>query len=178
MYKKIILLISTLGILTTFLTGCGCNRAAQDTKNTAENVKDAAKEGAENVKEGAVGLYDKVTDKTMDYEAQSLIKSLEDEGYKLKEDVDSDSYFSVAGKKYKINDDELRIYEYATTAASDLEKDFNTIGENAGTINNKEVKWNKEAHLYKKGRIVVIYDGEDSKILTSLKNYLGDPIVG
>lgn len=178
MYRKIILLISTLGILSLFLTGCGCNRAVQDTKNTAENVKDAAEQGAENVKEGAVVLYNKVTDKTMDYEAQSLVKSLENEGYTLDENTNSSSHFSVEGKTYKINNDELHIYEYATTAAADLEKDFNTIGENAGTINNKEMQWKKKAHLYKKGRVVVIYDGEDSKILTSLKNHLGEPIVG
>ena len=59
-----------------------------------------------------------------------------------------------------------------------LMNDLKTITNNGATINGKAITWTAAPHVYKKGRIIVIYDGSNETTLTDLKDILGDPILG
>ena len=188
--KMLLSIISGLCISNSlfFLTGCGCgnnrvNSATGGNNSVAEDIKDGVTNVAEDTKDavenGVNKLSDKITDTTMDYDSTKFMNDLKSEGYDLKETDLSENYFSVDGKKYTINNDEyIYVYEYDTNAVDALKNDVDLVSVDATKINGKTVNWNKAAHIYKKGRIVVIYDGEDSNILATLNKNLGNPIYG
>ena len=84
---------------------------------------------------------------------------------------------SVENDDYTINGDRLSIYEYDESAKSTLEGDLKSITDNGMMINGNKTSWTKAAHIYKKGRLVVIYDGNNESILTTLKEVLGEPLL-
>lgn len=183
--KKIVpLVLAAVMSLSIGLIGCGNNDNATTDKNnntTTEdntNLKDDVNDVAEDVKEGTANLFDKVTDDKMDYTADQLRKELDKAGYKLQKVDENDSLFSVDVHTYKINNEKLYIYEYDESDVESMKNDINSITENGTKINGKDVKWEKASHIYKKGRILVIYDGDNSEVLSTLKDTLGNPILG
>lgn len=193
--KKISCLILALG-LSLSLAGCGCGNNNTDntgTNNTGSNgnvveegvnkAGNAVKNGVEDVKEGAEDLVNntdslvhRMTDTTMEYNKEDLKKALEKDGYKVEETKASKSHFSVDSKDFKVDGETISVYEYDTDDVDTLKKDLGTVTENGAKINGKEVTWNKQAHIYKKGRLIVVYDGNDAKLIKSLNSALGDPL--
>lgn len=172
--KKLIPLILSVTIAASFgLIGCGKNK-----NTTPDNGKNAVSEAADDVKDTAEGLWDKVTDTSMDFKEEKLKSQLEDQGYDLKKVDSTDSYFSVDSNTYEIDGDNLAVYEYGENDTEVMKTDINSITNEGAKINNKDVNWKSNPHVYKKGRVVAIYDGDNSKILDTLKNVLGDPILG
>lgn len=187
MNRKRILPLVLAALLTASVSFVGCgnndgNTTTNDGKNTVEdvgkNATDATKDSGENLKNATNNLWDNVTDTTMDLGANDVKEQLKEKGLKLTEEDTKTNYFSVEGKTYNLNGDKIFIYEYEKNNTDKLKEDINKISADAKTINGKAVNWNKTPHLYKKGRTVVIYDGEDSDTLTTLKEVLGNPVVG
>ena len=185
--KKVLALMLSLGLaVSTSLIGCNddIKKAGEDIKNGAEDVGDAAKNGIEDIGndidkmgEKGVGLWDKVKDMSMTYNEDDFENEIEKMGYKLIETDDSKSLFSVENDDYTINGDKISVYEYNESAKSTLEADLKSITDNGMMINGNKVNWSKTPHIYKKGRIVVIYDGNSESILTALKEILGEPLL-
>lgn len=163
--KKLTCLILSLG-LSLSLAGCGCGKT-NDGNNTAGNV----------IEEGAANIVDNITDTTMSYNASEFRRDLEKRGAKVEETEASQSHFSIDNKDYTIDGERISVYEYDEDAASTLKNDLSTVTNNGATINNKDVKWNKKAHIYKKGRIVVVYDGDNEKVLKVLNDTLGNSLL-
>lgn len=163
--KKLTCLILSLG-LSLSLAGCGCGKT-NDGNNTAGNV----------IEEGAANIVDNITDTTMSYNASDFRRDLEKRGAKVEETEASQSHFSIDNKDYTIDGERISVYEYDEDAASTLKNDLSTVTNNGATINNKDVKWNKKAHIYKKGRIVVVYDGDNEKVLKVLNDTLGNSLL-
>ena len=163
--KKLTCLILSLG-LSLSLAGCGCGKT-NDGNNTAGNV----------IEEGAANIVDNITDTTMNYNASDFRRDLEKSGAKVEETEASQSHFSIDNKDYTIDGERISVYEYDEDAASTLKNDLSTVTNNGATINNKDVKWNKKAHIYKKGRIVVVYDGDNEKVLKVLNDTLGNSLL-
>lgn len=186
--KKLLSLVLALGLATsTAFIGCNDNtakNAGEDIKNGAENVGDAAKDGIEDIGNGikdvgekGSGLWDKVKDMSMTYNEDDFEREIENMGYKLIEVEDSKSFLSVENDDYTINGDKISVYEYDESAKGTLEADLKSITDNGMVINGNKVNWTKAPHIYKKGRIVVIYDGNSEAILTALKEILGEPLL-
>ena len=177
--KKLTCLIISLG-LSLSLAGCGCGRN-NDGNNTVGNViENGANTVGDTVKdvgEGAANIVDNITDTTMNYNASDFRRDLEKSGAKVEETEASQSHFSIDNKGYTIDGERISVYEYDEDAASTLKNDLSTVTNNGATINNKDVKWNKKAHIYKKGRIVVVYDGDNEKVLKVLNDTLGNSLL-
>ena len=188
--KKImpLLLALTLGA-SSLLYGCGDGDANNDnaTNNVQESVKERADDAKEDVKDTtenagdrAKSLWDNVTDTTMDYTTSDLQNDLKNNNinpekvnrdHSLFSDVDSDSY--------KLNNDQIiDVYQYGITDNEKMSNDLSSLSQYGMTMNGKEVTWKTGAHIYKKGRIVVVYDGNDGDTITTLNNVLGTPILG
>lgn len=173
--KKLIPLILSVTIAASFgLVGCGKDNDG----TTADNGKSTVEEAADDVKDTAEGLWDKVTDTSMDYKEEKLKTELEDKGYDLKKVDSTDSYFSVDSHTYDIDGDQLTVYEYGEDETETMKTDVNSITDEGTKINNKTVEWKSNPHVYKKGRVVAIYDGENKDIINTLKDVLGHPILG
>ncbi|MBU5487652.1 hypothetical protein KQI77_05665 [Clostridium sp. MSJ-8] len=176
--KKIfsILLAATLVFSTTSMIGCGKNKTDDENNNNsvAEDVKDTADEAAGETEK----LFDKVTDRTMEYTAADLKTKLEEKGYDVSKEKDAEDYFTTKGKVYDVDGDTLYVYEYGEKDNSEIEKDINSIDIKGNKIGEKNITWKATPHMYKKGRVVVMYDGDNKGIINTLKETLGDPFVG
>ena len=177
--KKLTCLIISLG-LSLSLAGCGCGRN-NDGNNTVGNViengANTVGDTVRDVGEGTANIVDNITDTTMNYNASDFRRDLEKSGAKVEETEASQSHFSIDNKDYTIDGERISVYEYDEDAASTLKNDLSTVTNNGTTINNKDVKWNKKAHIYKKGRIVVVYDGDNEKVLKVLNDTLGNSLL-
>lgn len=148
--------------------------AGEDAKNGLENAGDAVKDSAED----ALHLGENLVDKTMTYSKDEFKKALDDMGLKVEEVKDRTDHFSVEGEEYTVNGQKIIVYEYDEGDSQKLQDDLDTVS-NTGTVSNGTVtNWNGTAHIYKKGRVVVVYEGDDATTLTNLKDILGDPILG
>ena len=139
-------------IITLPLVLGGCT-VGEKVGNTTEKV-------AENIKDGGEGLVRKVTDTSMEYTNTDFNKALEDKGYNLKES------------------ETVTVYEYDTNGSSTLESDLGSINSDGTIINGTKMEWANAPHIYKKGRIVVVYDGKNESVLTTLNDLLGSPLIG
>lgn len=182
--KKITLLLvaSTLAISALF-TGCGAKdeveKAGDAVEDSVEKAGDAVENGAEDVKEGAENLWDKVTDRTMDYSKGDFVKALEENNVKPSKIDKIGSLFSVEGEYYQIDNGALiGVYEYAETDESEMNTDISSIKNNGMMIGDNDITWDDAVHIYKKGRIIVVYDGSDTDTLNLLTGILGGPILG
>lgn len=193
--KKIIPLLIALGLITSPVL-MGCN-AKQDMKNTGEKVEDTTKNAAEeagdlakegvdkagnaikDVGEAGADLVSKITDKTMDYSEDEFKAEMDKKGYKLQEvEESSKSPFSVDSDDYTVNGEKISVYEYDRNDSSKLEGDLRTITDNGTMINGARMNWTSAPHIYKRGRMVVVYDGNNSNLLTALQEVLGSPLLG
>lgn len=179
--KKIIpLILAATLALSIGLIGCGNkDNNTTDNNKVTEDVKDAAKDTGDDVAE----LWNKVTDNKMDYTADEVKRDLVGKGYQLKEVADtkvSDTYnvFSNKGKTYDINGEYLTIYEFKDSDEAGMKDAINSITDQGKKIANKDVSWAASPHVYKKGRVLAIFDGKNADVLTALKDVLGDPILG
>ncbi len=185
--KKISCLILALG-LSLSLAGCGCGNTTTNDGNKSGNgtntVGDAVERGAEDVREGAndiingtESLVDRMTDTTMEYNKEDLKKALEKDGYKVEETKGSQSYFSADNKDFKVDGETISVYEYGASDAEALKNDLSTVTNNGAKINNKDVTWSKKGHIYKRGRLIVVYDGDNETLIKSLNDALGTSLM-
>ena len=187
--KVLALCMSSCLAISSLLLGCN---AKQDTKNAADNVKngvedigEGVKQGAEDigegVKQGTENLVDKITDNSMTYDEDDFKRELQNQGVNVQEVDTSKPLLSVDSDDFilsNINNQRISIYEYEEGDKDKLNNDIASIKENGMNINGQKVTWNAKPHIYKKGRLVVVYDGEDSGALDTLRGLLGNPILG
>ena len=93
----------------------------------------------------------------------------------------SQPFLSVQGRVIKVDGEPVQVYEYASSdevkaAATHISPDgstFTTPGSST-TI----VDWVMPPHLYKDGRLIVIYVGTNSKVMQLLAHVLGRQFAG
>ena len=158
----------------------GCN-AKEDAKNAADNVKNGVEDIGEGVKEGTESLVDKITDDSMTYNEDDFKKELQNQGVNIQKVENSKPLFSVDSDDYilsNLNNQKISIYQYEEGDKDKIRNDIASIKDNGTTINGQKVTWNAAPHIYKKGRLLVVYDGEDSGTLDTLRDLLGIPVLG
>lgn len=176
--KTLLTLLCSTVAASTLLFGCGCNNAAETAKEDVQKGVNGVENAADNVKDAGESLYNRVTDTSMEYSNKDFAENLKSEGIEATEFENNTEYFTANKYGYKVGDGTIYVYEYDTKDEATIEKDINSIKDNGNKINESIVQWKNEAHVYKKGRIVVIYDGNDRGVLDKLNGILGNPILG
>jgi hypothetical protein len=94
-------------------------------------------------------------------------------------DVGKD-FLPTIRKRILIGDEAIDVYLY--TNCEDVDKDSRRIDSGGCSYTNgKEsvkVNWTSFPHFYKKGNIIVQYVGENEKIISDLKEILGEQFAG
>lgn len=164
--KKFVPFAFLIGMcLSVFLIGCGTNETAE------ENIGETGRTSFD--------IVSNITDTNMSYNIDDLKKEVEAKGYAAtKVDEIENTYFSVENTDYIINDEKFSVYQYNEEDRTKLEDDLRGVTEDGMMINTKTMNWNKSPHIYKKGRVVVLYDGDNETVLTEAKEILGSPILG
>lgn len=174
MVKRIVFSLAfVIGIFSSvFLVGC-------KTKEIGDNIGEKVEEGAEKTGEATLDLVSKITDTSMDYNKDDLRKDVEGKGYIAKEVEETEKpYFSAENTNYIINNEKFSVYQYNKEDKIKLEDDIKSITDNGMKINGVSMNWSKAPHIYKKGRVVVVYNGDNEIVLTEAKEILGQPILG
>ena len=171
--KRFILFAFLIGIfLSVFLLGCG-------TKEPVEDISKKIEQGAQKTGEATLDLVSKITDTSMDYNKDNLKKDVEAKGYIAKEVEEKEKpYFLAEHTNYIVNDEKFSVYQYNNEDKDKLEADLKSVTDSGVMINGATVNWKTAPHIYKKGRVVVIYDGDNETVLTEAKEILGSPILG
>lgn len=143
-------ILSILATLTIFiLIGCGSGSTSDGGATTGS------------VKSNEYG-YKSFTDNLKSKNSLSL---------SLPSDLINDKNFSVEYRSIIINGNNLKAYEYKNT--ENLNDELAKITEKGKTINGNAITFDTEPHYFKKERLLVLYDGNNSSTLQVLREFLG-----
>lgn len=181
------LIVASSIIVSSFsLIGCTNNKTVNDTKEKVEQganeTKDKVKEGVNDITNTADETMEKFTDEEGKYDKNAIIKDLKSKGFNPEvtntKAKDNQKIFSVDKQIVKIKGGELSLYEYPMDSKGKLEGDIKSIQDNGKMINGTTMTWNTAPHFYKKGRVLVVYDGDSQEIIKALNEILGNPLMG
>ena len=85
-------------------------------------------------------------------------------------------FFSVMGTMVSLNGEGIQVFEY--DSAETMESDAVLVDADGNSIGTSMVSWMATPHFYKKGRILVIYVGDNAETLSLLENVLGTQFAG
>src|SRR5712691_2043356 len=148
----VLALLSLLLFAVVGLTACGSRSAQAGSQNTpsAQNTQG----------------------EPMNY--TELVAKLRASGAKVIPGADMNQPFmDVRGRTLTVNGEQLQVYEYASmadanTQAARISPDgtaFTTVSSSGGPGSAIQVDWVKPPHLYKAGRIIVMYIGTNESLL-------------
>lgn len=85
-------------------------------------------------------------------------------------------FFSVSGKMISIAGADVQVFEYATTA--DAARAAAPVSPDGSSVGGSKPMWIGDPHFFRSGRVVVLYVGDDAKVLRALTRALGKQFAG
>lgn len=114
------------------------------------------------------------------FSIEQFENAMKDKGYNFEiKDVQQD-FLPTAKKRMMIGDIAIDIYLFNNDKNMENEASHIDIGGNSYNNGSKSVKvrWVSFRHFHKKGNLIVQYIGEDKKIMSDLKDILGEQFAG
>ncbi len=111
------------------------------------------------------------------YDYTRFVKELEDKGIPFQQKAHYySSVFSTIREELSIGKESVLIYEYNTS--EEMQSISNSINPLGTKLGNKTISNKQNTHLYKKGRLIVLYYGANKEIMDTLKGQLGEQFAG
>lgn len=85
-------------------------------------------------------------------------------------------FFTAPGQIVRVNGEDVQVYTYETAEA--LEGEASQISADASTIGTSMPTWQDNPHFFKAGRLLVLYVGQNQKILDLLEGAFGPQFAG
>jgi hypothetical protein len=144
---------------------------AVDTLAASTAVETAAA-GAVNTAEAATAVQTAAVQ-----DLNSLMSALQAAGLTVESGASvTQPFFTVPGQTLKINGQDVQVFAYDTAQA--MEAEAAQIAPDASTIGTNMPTWMSDPHFYKLGNMLVLYVGQDQKILDILSGVLGPQFAG
>ena len=86
------------------------------------------------------------------------------------------AFFSVRGRMIEVGGEEVQVFQYIDAAAAEAEAAL--VSADGSAIGTHMVHWIEPPHFYKKGKLLVLYVGDNEKILKMLVAVLDRPFAG
>jgi hypothetical protein len=86
------------------------------------------------------------------------------------------AFFSVIGTSVNFNSESIQVFEY--DSAETMESDAVLVDASGSPIGTSMVTWIATPHFYKKGRILVLYIGDNAETIELLERVLGPQFAG
>lgn len=86
-----------------------------------------------------------------------------------------DPFFNVETQTLMSGDAMIQVFQFADRATA--EEAAGTVNASGTIIGTTTVDWIEPPHLYREGRLLVLYAGSDDVILSALEQVLGEPFV-
>ena len=107
----------------------------------------------------------------------SLIDGLRAGGAIVKPAGEVDQPFlSVTGTMIKLHGEDVQIFQYPNAAA--VAAEAARVSRDGGTVGTAKPHWIGPPHFYKQGRLLVLYVGDEEKVLKALALVLGRQFAG
>jgi hypothetical protein len=90
-------------------------------------------------------------------------------------DVDQ-PFFSITGRMIKVHGEDVQVFQYANAAAADVESA--PISGDGRAIGTRKIRWIGSPHFFKREKLLVLYVGDNGKVLGSLEAVLGRQFAG
>lgn len=85
-------------------------------------------------------------------------------------------FFPVTGRVIKVNGGDVQVFEFADeSAATDQAEHISPDGEFIGDFH---VNWIDIPHLYKGGKLIAVYVGQENQVIVALEAVLGQQFAG
>lgn len=107
----------------------------------------------------------------------SLVASLRAAGASAKPGDEVDQpFFPVTGKMIEAHGEDVQVFEFADATAADAQA--GRISPTGSTVGTTKVHWIGAPHFYKKGKLLVLYVGDNGQVLKALQAALGRQFAG
>jgi len=117
----------------------------------------------------------------------TLLRYLRGSGVSLGEagEIHPYAFLAIEGRRVTVNESTIEVYEYANAEA--MESEASCVSPDGFGITRDlgggravftDVGWLGPPHFYKAGRIIVIYIGNNSSMISLLENALGEQFAG
>ena len=111
----------------------------------------------------------------MDY--VSFVDSLRAAGHTVEPAGEiSQPFFSVKGRIIIVNGGDVQVFEYKNTAAANAEAAL--VSPDGHSVGKYWINWIAMPHFYKKGKVIVLYVGDNVAVMDALKAVLGPQFAG
>jgi hypothetical protein len=116
-----------------------------------------------------------VAERTTDY--ASLLENLRGAGLRVEPGQPAEQPFlSVEGRMLNVGDEGVQVFQYPHAAAADAQAAL--VSPDGRTVGTSKPHWIGEPHFYKRGRLLVLYVGDDDNVLKALDAVLGRQFAG
>lgn len=104
----------------------------------------------------------------------SFVGDLNDAGVTVEDlgEPEAPRFTAKVGKALAVRSEEIRVYEY--DSADSMEAEAAKVAADASSIDGKPAEWEATPHLFKDGRILVVYVGDNAETVDLLRSILGD----
>lgn len=106
-----------------------------------------------------------------------LIRNLRAAGVLAEQGESVDQPFlSVQGKIVKVYGENVQVFQYAHEAETDAQAA--QVSPDGNTVGTTKIHWVGPPHFFKKGKLLVLYVGDNDEVLGALKSALGRQFAG
>jgi hypothetical protein len=88
----------------------------------------------------------------------------------------SQPFFQVKGRMITVDGGDVQVFEYAK--AGDAETEAEQVSPDGKWIGKNHVNWVATPHFYKKGKLIVVYVGDESAVTKTMEAVLGTQFAG
>ncbi len=112
-----------------------------------------------------------------DIDYAGFLRSLRAEKTSIKHEGEVDQpFFAVKGRAIGLYGDHVQVFEYPDSAKA--EEDAALISADGMTIGTAKPHWLGSPHFFRRGKLIVLYVGNEEKVLRALQARLGPPFAG
>ena len=107
----------------------------------------------------------------------SLIDNLRLAGVSVEPEGEAEQpFFSTKGRMIKVGGEDVQVFQYSRAAVADAQAAV--VSSDGSAVGTSKVNWIGPPHFYKKAKLIVLYVGNDNKVLTALDAVLGPQFAG
>jgi len=85
-------------------------------------------------------------------------------------------FFSVQGKIIKVHGEDAQVFQYAHETETDAQSA--QVSPDGSTVGTTKIHWIGPPHFFKRGKLLVLYVGDNNKVLKALESALGRQFAG
>lgn len=102
----------------------------------------------------------------------SLLKHLQSEDIEVKTlGISRQPFFSIRSMNLTLNGELVHVFDYSNITAA--QKDKALVSPDAQFIDNTRMRWTGTPHFYNSEEVIVLYVGDDKKIISALESGMG-----